>query len=321
MLTELDPKRCRLLRELKPNAVYLFEQNNQKCVLKLDYDRNHTANILGTIRAYALIMAHVTGEERLSEIHPLSLRSKDGLIKNFLLPLRTYNTIAERTALERVLNDSVFYIMPYIQELTNIDPFERSEDPEFQMARSALQYEPKIYRSLGRIIVADAFMGNCDRVGSLLEASMQNPGNYMLTWDSGKFRSTLRFIGLDFLDTQGSKSWDAEKQWAQILEQLSGPGANEKDLKEVKLMAKGKKIARDSAAGNVVGGMIAKFQSYRVSFEIPDAARKEIRIGISEGRAKLKEFAAKKMFHADWPSGLASRFEAWGFRVGQHRWF
>ncbi len=308
-------------RIFKHNAVYLVSHGMEKAVLKaeslgllgtsdsrerIDWVQKKGASpqVKKTLGIMGKLISYVTKDD--TDLGGIKTFDK------FETSVITTKIAAKEEITVDKLAGNVWYLMPV---LDNFKPLPEVPRP----VMTDLKFDPRCMRSLGHVLVCDAFMANTDRLGPLgrleqpgyTEPGISNAGNIFLTWSRKQDGSAaLRFLGIDFADTQLSPAWMFGVDWPTLENQMmqkKGPYA-EIVLFNFNWLKKGQEKSRDAAA---LWAVLALSES--IKSQLTQQHVKELREGMREGRARLESFYKKKINKADWPAGLESRFKACGW--------
>ena len=317
MITDFKPAAFKVEKVFKGLTAYLIEQGGDYAVLKaetlkhpgtksrddgskrgawLTTHSGESPQVKKSITIAAEIIAYVTLEQSVAATRPLT--SAEVLATTLRLPDAT-----EEDALD-FARRCVWYLMPCYKSLMNVDkrPFPSS-------VLNSLKSQPNAFESLGRVLVCDMFLGNSDRLGKLRRegGGVQTPanaGNIFLTW------YPLRFLCIDFLDTQMSEAPYMGTSWQITRSKLDGQMGGEAAIYNFDLLHTGRNKQRDEAAKWALEAVGNAFNP-RVTFN--SAAGKALRSGMRAGRDRLKAFYDGRIGEDHWPNGLASRFAACGW--------
>lgn len=339
-------------KTFKAGAVYLVSNGMEKAVLKAEGidaigtsttgTRVDWVNRMGgtpemkkTIMIASKIIDHVTkGDTNLGGVKTFN-KAETAIIAGKVMIKQQY----DESYRKKLTEQNVWFLMPLLSDFSGIGypefgTEENQRDPSSYWTRLSLKVKndiktkPKCMRSLGHVLVCDAFVANTDRFGKLAESNYErlpelaNANNVFICWD--KRHSNPYFLGIDFFDTQNLNEFCYFGVNWPTLEKLLHEQINntddirgekaEKILFNFQLLKKGNVKLRDEAAvwaGKALARHISRVEKAEFTFSTRHV--KELREGMREGRDRLESFYKKRMYKAEWPAGLESRFKACGW--------
>ena len=205
-----------------------------------------------------------------------------------------------------------WYVMPVYENIIDFFELKKLGPTSMKMkdVKNQLIQQPSIFSQLGRIVAVDCFICNADRFWYHPErppaGEWCNLGNLFLTWAVGK---PIRFIGLDFFDTQIGASCYFGLKWQDVASKLAESGGNGTyALRHFKSLKKGRSKIRRLMAKALIDAlgqeinMVPNRLMYEALYE-----------GIEICRTRLVEFYKHRLNYESWPRGLESRFKACGW--------
>lgn len=335
-----------ILRELKWNAVYLVEIDNNQYILKyenhsqklkgikqsanrknklerLEWDQNAKLFVKKGIEIASILVAYVMEDPVHKKFRLLSknesARFTDRINEKRQSEPQNYRGgVPEFDVHFEFLQTNTAYIMPLIGDLSACkDPQSRAEELEVLEIVSRF-YRPDFnFESFGRLIICDMFLCNLDRFHDLHndnDRGTTNFGNFFIV------DSPSRFINLDFIDTQTSFTFLLGVSWNKILNAFNNTENEYRRICEnnmISLQPGSKSIRQEVArrALNELWQSINNVRNITVPRTPPPGALKQVQDGMERGLKQLQIFAraANQGIEEDqFRLGLLTRFTAAG---------
>jgi len=332
-----------ILRELKRNAVYLVEIDNNQYILKyenhsqklrgikesanrknklerLGWDQNAKLFVKKGIEIASMLVAYVMEDPVHKKFRLLSknesARFTDRINEKRQSEPQNYRGgVPEFDVHFEFLQTNTAYIMPLIGDLSAYkDPRSRAEELEVLEIVSRF-YRPDFnFESFGRLIICDMFLCNLDRFRDLHndhDRGTTNFGNFFIV------DSPPRFINLDFIDTQTSFTFLLGVSWELVLKTLDDEYLGICKNNMISLQPGNKSIRPKVArrALNELWQSINNVPNITVPATPPPGALKQVQDGMERGLKQLQIFAraANQGIEEDqFRLGLLTRFTAAG---------
>lgn len=334
-----------ILRELKWNAVYLVEIDNNQYILKyenhsqklrgikrtenrnqklirLGWDQNAKLFVKKGIEIASMLVAYVMEDPVHKKFRLLSKNESAIFIdrinkKRQSEPQNYRGGVPEFDVQVEFRQTNTAYIMPLIGDLYACkDPQSEDEDLEVLDIVSRF-YRPDFnFESFGRLIICDMFLCNLDRFYDLHndhDRGTTNFGNFFIV------DSPPRFINLDFIDTQTSFTFLLGVSWNKILNTLNTEDEYLRICENNMIsLQPGSKSIRQKVARRALNELWQSINNVRnitVPRTPPPGALKQVQDGMERGLKQLQNFAraANQGIEEDqFRLGLLTRFTAAG---------